>query len=211
MRTRKRGGLREEQGVVDTGDLGDAEKRGKATRERRQNPAAYGEAQRTLRRAIRRAKKTCWDNFVQGADKKQLWRAVRYTAPRLDCKVLHRTSGLLHPRGVVLLEGHLGVHPDSEPPRGVLIEGDFVLPDSYRFRGFPPSLGQKHGLHLCVVEGYPVDLPSPALPTPPCPMPPPLPYPTSLPPTMPHCPRTRDPGCPGMLPPHSRRPQTDMP
>jgi len=25
--------------------------------------------------------------------------------------------------------------------RGVLIEGDFVLPDSYRFRGFPPSLG----------------------------------------------------------------------
>jgi len=31
-------------------------KRGRAVRERRQNPAAYGEAQRTLRRAIRRAK-----------------------------------------------------------------------------------------------------------------------------------------------------------
>jgi len=61
-------------------------KRGRAVRERRQNPAAYGEAQRTLRRAIRRAKKSCWEEHVQGADKEQLWRAVRYTAPRLEGK-----------------------------------------------------------------------------------------------------------------------------
>ena len=60
--------------------------RGKATRERRQNPAAYREAQTTLRRAIRRAKKTCWEKFVQGAEKKDLWRAVKYTAPKLEDK-----------------------------------------------------------------------------------------------------------------------------
>jgi len=59
-------------------------KRGKATR---QNPAAYGEALRTVRRAIRRAKKTCWDSFVQKADKEQLWNAVRYAVPRLDGKM----------------------------------------------------------------------------------------------------------------------------
>jgi len=61
-------------------------KRGRAVREKRQNPAAYGEAQRTLRRAIRRAKKSCWEEYVQGADKEQLWKAVRYTAPRLEGK-----------------------------------------------------------------------------------------------------------------------------
>ena len=48
--------------------------RGRAVRNRRQNPAAYGEAQRNLRRAIRRAKKSCWEEYVQGADKEQLWR-----------------------------------------------------------------------------------------------------------------------------------------
>jgi len=60
---------------------------GKPTRERRLNPAAYTEAQTTLRRAIRRAKKTCWESFVQGAEKKDLWRAVKYTAPKLEDKV----------------------------------------------------------------------------------------------------------------------------
>ena len=47
-------------------------KRGKATRERRQNPAACGEAQQTLRRAIRRAKRTCWSDFVQGGRQKRV-------------------------------------------------------------------------------------------------------------------------------------------
>jgi len=61
-------------------------KRGQAVRERRHNPATYGAAQRNLRRAIRKAKKSCWEEHVQGADKEQLWRAVRYTAPRLEGK-----------------------------------------------------------------------------------------------------------------------------
>ena len=55
--------------------------RGRAVRERRQNPTAYGEAQRNLKRAIRWAKKSCWEKYVQGADKEQLWKTVRYTVP----------------------------------------------------------------------------------------------------------------------------------
>ena len=62
-------------------------KRGQAARERRQHPATFQEAKRALRRAIRRARKECWNNFVQRADTDQVERAVKYTAPRLEGKV----------------------------------------------------------------------------------------------------------------------------
>jgi len=50
-------------------------KRGQATRERRQQPAAFREAKQMLRGAIRRAKKGCWNNFAQRADNKDGWTA----------------------------------------------------------------------------------------------------------------------------------------
>ena len=61
-------------------------KRGQAARERRQHPATFQEAKRTLRRAIQRARKEFWNNFIQRADTDQVGRAVRYTAPRLEGK-----------------------------------------------------------------------------------------------------------------------------
>jgi len=49
---------------------------------------------------------------------------------------VHRFAGLLCLRGVVLFEGHFAVDPDSEPPRGVLVELNFVASDQHRSVGF---------------------------------------------------------------------------
>ena len=76
--------LCEAQGVVDEGDRRTTERTGTGSPG---ETAAYGEAKRNLRRAIRRAKKSCWEEYVQEVGKEQLWRAVRYTAPRLEGKV----------------------------------------------------------------------------------------------------------------------------
>jgi len=73
---------------------------------------------------------------------------------------VNRLTGLLHPCGVVLFEGHFGVDPDSEPLRGVLIELDVVVSDPHRFRSFLPLLWQEHGHGLGLVEGDPI-LPCP--------------------------------------------------
>ena len=45
-------------------------------------PAEIRTARRNLRRAIRQAKKTCWNNFVQGASGEDIWKAAQYTKPR---------------------------------------------------------------------------------------------------------------------------------
>jgi len=55
-------------------------------RERRW-PAGIGrarDARRNLRRAIRKAKKECWNRFLQEAKGGEVWVAASYTAPRLD-------------------------------------------------------------------------------------------------------------------------------
>ena len=41
-------------------------------------------ARRDVRRSIRRAKKNCWDNFLENASGEDVWTAVRYTNPKLD-------------------------------------------------------------------------------------------------------------------------------
>ena len=42
------------------------------------------EARRNLRRAIRKAKKECWNRFLQAAEGRELWTATGYTKPRID-------------------------------------------------------------------------------------------------------------------------------
>jgi len=41
-------------------------------------------ARRELRRAIRTAKKTCWNSFLENASGEDVWTAVRYTHPKPD-------------------------------------------------------------------------------------------------------------------------------
>src|SRR5258706_193978 len=55
------------------------ERRGKKS-----TPGAVREARRNLRRAIRRAKKACWNEFLENASGDDIWKAARYTAPRPD-------------------------------------------------------------------------------------------------------------------------------
>jgi uncharacterized membrane protein len=42
------------------------------------------EARRELRRIIRKAKRDCWQAFLQDAQGEQVWQALRYTNPRTD-------------------------------------------------------------------------------------------------------------------------------
>ena len=55
--------------------------------------------------------------------------------PSQTTDALHRPSSLL-PRRVVLIEGHFKVDPDSEPPRGMLIEGTSCSPTRTDSVGF---------------------------------------------------------------------------
>jgi len=45
-------------------------------------PLEIRTARRNLRRAIRQAKRTYWNNFVQGASEEDIWKAAQYTKPR---------------------------------------------------------------------------------------------------------------------------------
>jgi len=51
---------------------------------RRKDWEATRVAKRDQRREIRRAKRTCWNEFLQGAKGNKVWVATRYTADRLD-------------------------------------------------------------------------------------------------------------------------------
>jgi hypothetical protein len=51
---------------------------------RKQQWPEVREAKRNQRREIRRAKKKCWNSFLQNAEGNDVWRATRYTSPRLD-------------------------------------------------------------------------------------------------------------------------------
>jgi len=41
-------------------------------------------ARRELRRAIRQAKRDCWNRFLQEADGNKVWTVAGYTIPRID-------------------------------------------------------------------------------------------------------------------------------
>jgi hypothetical protein len=62
---------------------------GSLKRMRRNNRASVTaqeikEARRELRRIIRKAKRDCWQAFLQDAQGEQVWQALRYTNPRTD-------------------------------------------------------------------------------------------------------------------------------
>jgi len=41
-------------------------------------------ARQEFRRAIRKAKRDCWNRFLQEVDGNKVWTAARYTTPRID-------------------------------------------------------------------------------------------------------------------------------
>jgi len=58
---------------------------GRARRKRRvAGMSRVQEARRSLRRAIRKAKKECWNRFLTEAEGKEVWTAAGYTQPRID-------------------------------------------------------------------------------------------------------------------------------
>ena len=84
--------MHEEQGVVEPGNRGATEGPGKATCERRQNPAAYRDAQKTLRRAIRRAKSNAGRSSFKGPTRKSY--ARRWDTPHRSWKGKRRCSSM---------------------------------------------------------------------------------------------------------------------
>jgi hypothetical protein len=60
---------------------------GTARREWRNRPAGisrFKEARRNFRRGIRRAKRECWNRFLQEGKGNDVWTATRYTTPKID-------------------------------------------------------------------------------------------------------------------------------
>jgi len=60
---------------------------GAARREFRNRPAGisrFKEARRNFRRGVRRAKRECWNRFLQEGKGNDVWTATRYTTPRID-------------------------------------------------------------------------------------------------------------------------------
>ena len=75
-------------------------------------------ARREFRRAIRKAKRDCWNRFLQEADGKKVWTAAAYTTPRID-----KTGQALARKGRSIAEGHwereqaiLHAHFPTGPP-----------------------------------------------------------------------------------------------
>jgi len=92
-----------------------AELRKELGRERRR-PAGIGrarDARRNLRRAIQKAKKACWNRFLQEAKGGEVWVAASYTAPRLD-----RT-------GQALVDEDGNVAPSQDEREAAIFKGHF--------------------------------------------------------------------------------------
>jgi len=58
-------------------------------------------ARREFRRAIRKAKRDCWNRFLQEADGKKVWTAAAYTTPRID-----KTGQVVVREDGTVAEGH---------------------------------------------------------------------------------------------------------
>jgi len=75
-------------------------------------------ARREFQRAIRKAKRDCWNRFLQEADGNKVWTAARYTSPRID-----KTGQTLIRENGTIAEGHwerkqaiLQAHFPQTPP-----------------------------------------------------------------------------------------------
>jgi hypothetical protein len=94
---------------------------GKARREWKNRPAGlsrFREARRNFRKGIRRAKRECWNRFLQEGKGNDLWTATRYTTPRID-----KTGQALVDEDGNTAEGHyereqalLAAHFPKAPP-----------------------------------------------------------------------------------------------
>jgi len=81
-------------------------------------------ARRELRRAIRKAKRNCWNHFLQESSRKEVWTAAGYTKPRIDKagQALQREDGSVAKghsnREQAILEVHFPLAPGGsyEPP-----------------------------------------------------------------------------------------------
>jgi len=81
---------------------------------------------REFRRAIRKAKRDCWNRFLQEADGNKVWRAAAYTTPRIDKtgQALVREDGSIaeghHEREQAILQSHFPPGPPGvfEPAQG---------------------------------------------------------------------------------------------
>jgi len=74
--------MRPVQKMVDARDLGASNStwpRQTTTRQGRITRRQVKDPRRVLRRAIRKAKRDTWNNFLQEADQEDMWKAVRYT------------------------------------------------------------------------------------------------------------------------------------
>ena len=49
--------------------------------------AAVQEARKALRRSIRRARRECWERFLETADGDDIWAVLRYTKPQRSAAV----------------------------------------------------------------------------------------------------------------------------
>jgi len=101
---------------------------GRAKRTR--NWARIESARRELRRAIRKAKKDCWNRFLQDAEGNNVWTATRYTSVRIDKagQVLVDEDGFQaetqEDRRRTLLKGHFPPAPtDTLPYEGAVVGG----------------------------------------------------------------------------------------
>jgi len=101
---------------------------GRAKRTR--NWARIKSARRELSRAIRKAKKDCWNKFLQDAEGNNIWTATRYTSVRIDKagQVLVDEDGFQaephEERQRALLKGHFPPAPgDTEPYEGAAVGG----------------------------------------------------------------------------------------
>jgi len=83
-------------------------------------------ATREFRRAIRKAKRDCWNRFLQEADGNKVWTAAAYTTPRIDKtgQALVREDGSIaeghHEREQAILQSHFPPGPPGvfEPVQG---------------------------------------------------------------------------------------------
>ena len=125
---------------------------GKARCDHKKGFSKVQDARRVLRRAIRRAKRECWNRFLQEADGRNVWTAVGYSKPKIDIvgQALVREDGSVAEghcdREQAILEAHLPQAPPenySPAAGGLAFEwvDEHLLDHCWPRRPTPPHRG----------------------------------------------------------------------